>query len=176
MAMEGLAGQLGALLLQRQQTVTAAESCTGGLICGAMTDIAGSSAWFGRGFVAYANQAKTEMLAVPPLLLQTHGAVSESVVLAMAAGARAAAAADWAVAVSGIAGPGGGSPENKDDNGYFIPPYNYDGQHNVDNIPYYARNISYFWDPDGVGDLGLKTGYRGNAHRLWCSWNGRRLR
>lgn len=111
MAMEGLAGQLGALLLQRQQTVTAAESCTGGLICGAMTDIAGSSAWFGRGFVAYANQAKTEMLAVPRLLLQTHGAVSEAVVLAMAAGARAAAAADWAVAVSGIAGPGGGSPE-----------------------------------------------------------------
>lgn len=111
MKRNSLAHELGRLLLAHQQTVTAAESCTGGLICAAITAVSGSSDWFERGFVVYANQAKAEMLGVSDVLLQAHGAVSEPVVRAMAAGACTAAHADWAVAVSGIAGPTGGTEE-----------------------------------------------------------------
>lgn len=88
-----------------------AESCTGGLVAGALTEIAGSSAAVGRGFVTYANDAKRELLGVPADVLATHGAVSESVVRAMAEGALRAARADLAVAITGIAGPGGGSAD-----------------------------------------------------------------
>ena len=88
-------------------TVTAAESCTGGMVAAAITDVAGSSAIFERGFVTYANVAKIEMLGVSAATLDAHGAVSESVAREMAIGARLAAKADVAVAVSGIAGPGG---------------------------------------------------------------------
>lgn len=87
-----------------------AESCTGGLIAAACTALAGSSDWFDRGFVTYSNQAKTEMLAVPPALIAAHGAVSEPVALAMLQGALHEAAVDLAVAVTGIAGPGGAVP------------------------------------------------------------------
>ncbi|WP_342448850.1 CinA family protein [Mameliella alba] len=88
-------------------SVTTAESCTGGMVAAALTDISGSSAVFERGFVTYSNAAKTEMLGVLPATLEAHGAVSEEVVREMALGARAAARADVAVAISGIAGPGG---------------------------------------------------------------------
>ncbi|MDD9732510.1 nicotinamide-nucleotide amidohydrolase family protein [Mameliella sp. AT18] len=88
-------------------SVTTAESCTGGMVAAALTDIAGSSAVFERGFVTYSNAAKTEMLGVLPATLEAHGAVSEEVVREMALGARVAARADVAVAISGIAGPGG---------------------------------------------------------------------
>ena len=88
-------------------TVTAAESCTGGKVCAAITDIAGSSAVFECGFVTYSNAAKTQMLGVSPATLDAYGAVSEEVAREMAQGARAAAGADIAVAISGIAGPGG---------------------------------------------------------------------
>ncbi|OWV60409.1 damage-inducible protein CinA [Mameliella alba] len=88
-------------------SITTAESCTGGMVAAALTDIAGSSAVFERGFVTYSNAAKTEMLGVLPATLEAHGAVSEEVVREMALGARAAARADVAVAISGIAGPGG---------------------------------------------------------------------
>ncbi|MFZ5963781.1 CinA family protein [Thalassococcus sp. BH17M4-6] len=88
-------------------TVTCAESCTGGMVAAALTDIAGSSAIFERGFVTYSNAAKTDMLGVPAALLDAHGAVSEEVAQAMARGALTAARADVAVAISGIAGPGG---------------------------------------------------------------------
>lgn len=88
-----------------------AESCTGGLIAAACTDLAGSSAWFERGFVTYSNAAKTELLGVPADLIATHGAVSEPVARAMAAGALRHARAQVAVAVTGVAGPGGGSAE-----------------------------------------------------------------
>jgi len=87
-------------------TVTCAESCTGGMVAAAITDIAGSSDIFGRGFVTYSNAAKTEMLGVAPETLAAHGAVSEAVVREMAQGALRAAGADLAVAISGIAGPG----------------------------------------------------------------------
>ncbi|NRF66254.1 CinA family protein [Aquincola sp. S2] len=86
-----------------------AESCTGGLIAGACTELAGSSDWFERGFVTYSNAAKSELLGVAPALIAAHGAVSEPVARAMVEGALQHSPADWAVAVTGIAGPGGGS-------------------------------------------------------------------
>jgi nicotinamide-nucleotide amidase len=101
--------ELAALLLARGWFMATAESCTGGLIAGACTDLAGSSAWFERGFVTYSNEAKTELLGVPAPLIEQHGAVSEAVARAMAQGAVAHSRARVAVAVTGIAGPTGGS-------------------------------------------------------------------
>lgn len=106
-----LAYRCGMALQQRGLQVATAESCTGGGIAEAITRIAGSSAWFGLGWVTYSNAAKTAQLGVPRMLLDAHGAVSREVVVAMAEGARQRADADWAVAVSGIAGPDGGSAE-----------------------------------------------------------------
>lgn len=88
-----------------------AESCTGGLIAAVLTEIAGSSDVVDRGFVTYSNAAKSELLGVDPALIEAHGAVSEPVARAMAEGALARSAADRAVAVTGVAGPGGGSAE-----------------------------------------------------------------
>ncbi|MEO7152668.1 MAG: CinA family protein [Burkholderiaceae bacterium] len=102
--------QLGAALRARGWRLATAESCTGGLIAAACTSVAGSSDWFERGFVSYSNAAKQAMLDVPADAIQTHGAVSEPVARAMAAGALAHAQADLAVAVTGIAGPGGAVP------------------------------------------------------------------
>jgi nicotinamide-nucleotide amidase len=90
--------------------IVTAESCTGGLIAGACTTIGGSSDWFERGFVTYSNEAKTEMLGVDSALIGVHGAVSEPVARAMAEGAIARSRAQLAVAVTGVAGPTGGSP------------------------------------------------------------------
>lgn len=104
-----LRGLLADVLIKKQWRLTTAESCTGGLIAAACTDLAGSSDWFERGFVTYSNAAKTELLGVAPQLIEQHGAVSEAVVRAMAAGALAHSQAQVAVAVTGIAGPGGGS-------------------------------------------------------------------
>lgn len=98
-------------LLQRGQKVCTAESCTGGLIAKTFTDLAGSSDWFERGFVTYSNQAKSEMLAVPPSIIADYGAVSEPVAAAMASGALRHSHADHAIAVTGIAGPDGGSAD-----------------------------------------------------------------
>ncbi|MBI5924505.1 MAG: CinA family protein [Aquabacterium sp.] len=98
-------------LLARGWLMAAAESCTGGLIAAACTELAGSSAWFDRGFVTYSNQAKTELLGVDAALIATHGAVSEAVAKAMAEGAVQRAGVQVAVAVTGIAGPTGGSPD-----------------------------------------------------------------
>ncbi len=97
--------------LRADVRLATAESCTGGLIIGALTEIAGSSAVVDRGFVTYSNAAKTEMLGVPAMLINLEGAVSEKVARAMAEGALARAAADVTVAVTGIAGPEGGTPD-----------------------------------------------------------------
>jgi nicotinamide-nucleotide amidase len=91
--------------------VATAESCTGGLVAGLLTEIAGSSQVVERGFVTYSNEAKTELLGVPAELIVRDGAVSESVVRAMAEGALARSHADIAIAITGIAGPSGGTPE-----------------------------------------------------------------
>ena len=101
--------QLASQLLRRQWFLATAESCTGGMIAAACTDLAGSSAWFDRGLVTYSNAAKTELLGVDAQLIQTHGAVSEPVARAMVQGAIQHSAAQVAVAVTGVAGPTGGS-------------------------------------------------------------------
>lgn len=95
----------------RGLSLATAESCTGGLVSAALTAVAGSSAVVERGLVTYSNRAKTELLGVPEAVIATHGAVSEETARAMAAGARSGAGVDVAVAVTGIAGPGGGSAE-----------------------------------------------------------------
>ena len=110
-AIHALAARVGQAALAQHAMLATAESCTGGLVAGAITSIAGSSDWFERGFVTYSNRAKTEELGVDPAILEAHGAVSEQTALAMAQGARTASGAQWAVAVTGIAGPAGGSPE-----------------------------------------------------------------
>lgn len=102
-----LADELLRLAVAAGATVTTAESCTGGMVAAAITDVAGSSSVFERGFVTYSNQAKVEMLGVSPATLEAHGAVSEEIAREMALGALAAAQADVAVSISGIAGPGG---------------------------------------------------------------------
>jgi nicotinamide-nucleotide amidase len=102
--------RLADALRARGWRLATAESCTGGLIAAACTAVAGSSDWFERGFVTYSNEAKTELLGVPAPLIRRHGAVSEPVALAMARGAMARAPVQLAVAVTGIAGPGGAVP------------------------------------------------------------------
>ena len=109
--LEELAAALGQRLMQSGLMLATAESCTGGWIAQVVTGVAGSSAWFDRGFVTYSNQAKEEMLGVDGTTLAAHGAVSAPVVTAMATGALARSQARVAVAISGIAGPGGGSAE-----------------------------------------------------------------
>ncbi|CTQ53488.1 Nicotinamide-nucleotide amidohydrolase PncC [Roseibium album] len=106
-----LANRVLETLKNRGMMMATAESCTGGLICGVMTEIAGSSAVVDRGFVTYSNEAKTELLGIPTELIQRVGAVSKDVAIAMAEGALGRSNADIAVSVTGIAGPGGGTLE-----------------------------------------------------------------
>jgi len=108
-ALEPAVIDLGDRLRARGWRLATAESCTGGLLAAACTSVAGSSDWFERGFVCYSNAAKTELLGVPAALIAAHGAVSEPVARALAEGALRAAPVQLAAAVTGIAGPGGGS-------------------------------------------------------------------
>jgi nicotinamide-nucleotide amidase len=110
MDFDSLVLQLADALRSRGWRLATAESCTGGLIAAACTALAGSSDWFERGFVTYSNAAKMDMLGVPAALLADHGAVSREVALAMAQGALQRAPVQLAVAVTGIAGPGGAVP------------------------------------------------------------------
>jgi nicotinamide-nucleotide amidase len=105
------AEDLGRRLTEIRALVAVAESCTGGLVAKRITDVAGSSGWFERGLVVYSNQAKQDLLGVPPEVLEQFGAVSRECAQAMARGLLVMTPAHWAVAVTGIAGPGGGSPE-----------------------------------------------------------------
>lgn len=107
---KNLAKQVGLKLKEKNYTLTTAESCTGGGVAYAITQIDGSSQWFDRGFVTYSNEAKQEMLAVDATLIERFGAVSEEVVGAMAKGALANSRADVSIAITGIAGPQGGTP------------------------------------------------------------------
>lgn len=109
--LEMLAERLGRELLNRGEWLVTAESCTGGWVAQTVTAIAGSSAWFDRGFVTYSNDAKVDMLGVPETTLAWHGAVSEPTARAMAQGALRHSRGHWSVAITGIAGPSGGTPE-----------------------------------------------------------------
>ena len=109
--MDREAEELGRRLTEKRAFVAVAESCTGGLIAKRITDVAGSSGWFERGLVVYSNQAKQDLLGVSPDLLSQFGAVSRECAEAMVRGLLVMTPAHWAVAVTGIAGPGGGSPE-----------------------------------------------------------------
>lgn len=106
-----LAKKVGELLVKQNQMLVTAESCTGGWVAEAVTAIAGSSQWFERGFVTYSNLSKQELLAVPAMTLQTYGAVSAETAEAMVLGALQQSAAQVALAITGIAGPGGGSED-----------------------------------------------------------------
>lgn len=110
-SIQELALELGAVLARNRWTVATAESCTGGLVASAITEVAGSSSWFEQGIVSYSNEAKHRLLDVELPVIEREGAVSEAVVLAMAEGARRRAGSDVAVSVSGIAGPGGVRPD-----------------------------------------------------------------
>jgi len=107
--MEQLAIDLGNQLLRNKLVIAVAESCTGGWLSKMITDVAGSSQWFDRGFITYTNSAKIDLLAVKSTTLEEHGAVSEQTVAEMAQGAIKQSQADLAIAISGVAGPGGGS-------------------------------------------------------------------
>ncbi|MDX2423480.1 MAG: CinA family protein [Amphritea sp.] len=111
METEALVVQLAKLAQDHRVRVATAESCTGGWVAQEMTALAGSSNWFECGFVTYSNEAKTQMLGVPQELFVSDGAVSEAVVVAMAEGAVANSLAGLSVSISGVAGPGGGTPE-----------------------------------------------------------------
>jgi nicotinamide-nucleotide amidase len=108
---EGIEEWIVENLTKRQLTVSTAESCSGGLLASRLTDVPGSSAVFREGFVTYSNESKTKLLGVPAELIATHGAVSRDVAVAMAEGARKNARADFALSLTGIAGPSGGSAE-----------------------------------------------------------------
>ena len=108
-ALEANLTQISLHLLRHRHLLATAESCTGGMIAAACTDLSGSSQWFERGFVSYSNAAKTDMLGVPAALIEQHGAVSEAVARAMADGALTHSQAHASLAVTGVAGPTGGS-------------------------------------------------------------------
>jgi nicotinamide-nucleotide amidase len=111
MNVSDLTKTLAEILLSKNWTISLAESCTGGLVCATLTELAGSSEWFERGYITYSNEAKTECLDVPMDLIESHGAVSEQVAMAMAEGARINSGSNVAISITGIAGPSGGSVE-----------------------------------------------------------------
>ena len=102
---------LASMLIAKDWKIALAESCTGGLVCATLTELAGSSEWFERGYITYSNEAKIECLGVSPELIESFGAVSEPVAQAMAEGAKQASGANVAISITGIAGPSGGSAE-----------------------------------------------------------------
>jgi nicotinamide-nucleotide amidase len=111
MNVSDLTKTLAQILLSKNWTISLAESCTGGLVCATLTELAGSSEWFERGYITYSNEAKTKCLDVPVDLIESHGAVSEQVAKAMAEGARINSGSNVAISITGIAGPSGGSVE-----------------------------------------------------------------
>lgn len=110
--MDNVTSYIAQHLNSKQQMLAVAESCTGGWLAKVCTDIPGSSTWFDRGFVTYSNDAKHDMLGVNETTLQKHGAVSQQTVEEMVAGVLSQSRAEWAIAISGVAGPGGGSDVN----------------------------------------------------------------
>lgn len=109
--LQELSSAVATAFSQRGWTLAVAESCTGGLLAASLTDLAGSSQWFERGYVTYSNAAKTACLQVSPMLIEAEGAVSEAVASAMALGAQLSSGVTAAISITGIAGPGGGTAE-----------------------------------------------------------------
>ncbi|MEC9071860.1 MAG: nicotinamide-nucleotide amidohydrolase family protein, partial [Myxococcota bacterium] len=136
---EGLPHVVGDLLAAHDLTMAVAESCTGGLVSAALTDVPGASGWFLEGAVTYANEAKMNRLGVSDSLLRAHGAVSEPVAIAMARGARDQSGSDIAVAITGIAGPGGGSPDKPVGTVHFAVSSDQGEVHLRRNYPYADR-------------------------------------
>jgi nicotinamide-nucleotide amidase len=152
-----LAEKLGVALSQRSAKVTAAESCTGGGVAHAITAVAGSSQWFDCGFVTYANSAKHRLLGVPEELLVAQGAVSEAVVRAMVTGAAAIAKADYAVAISGIAGPGGGADDKPVGTVWFA-------WHSPDGVS--AKRYLFAGDRTAVREQAIKISLQELLHQV----------
>lgn len=153
-----LAATLGARLQEKQLVMVTAESCTGGWVAKRMTDIAGSSAWFDSGYVSYSNAAKQRMFAVKSETLEAHGAVSEQTVREMVSGVLNVSGADVGVAISGVAGPGGGSPEKPVGTVWFawgLP------EGRVDAAVYHFEG-----DRDQVRTLAVDTALKGILERL----------
>src|SRR5258708_22047916 len=130
-----LAVRVGRALLRSERSAATAESCTGGWIAKAMTDIPGSSQWFVEGFVTYSNESKVRRLGVPVAVLNAHGAVSEAVVRAMALGAVRRSGAQVAVAVKGIAGPDGAVPRKPVGTAWLGPAGKRPGQGHLSPLP-----------------------------------------
>ena len=143
--LEDVTARLAEAMLAHGHHLATAESCTGGWVAKLCTDLAGSSAWFERGFVTYANAAKVEMVGVPEATLVAHGAVSEETVRAMAIGALAHSTADYSLAISGIAGPGGGSAEKPVGTVWLAWARTEEGRHMV-----VARREQFSGDRDAV--------------------------
>ena len=154
-------GELANLLLERGLVISTAESCTGGLIAAAITDRAGSSEWFDRGFVTYSNEAKGELLGVSPHVFEEHGAVSEACVRAMAEGALQRAGADVALSVSGIAGPGGATPGKPVGTVWIGWAVHRSGTQRVD-----AQLFQFAGDRRSVRELAVLEALRGTISRI----------
>ena len=152
-----LAARLGAAALARGAKIATAESCTGGLVAGAITAIPGSSAWFERGFVTYSNLAKEQQLGVASSTIARYGAVSEETAKAMAQGAVRDAPAQWAVAVTGIAGPDGGSPGKPVGTVWFA----WAGPDHLE-----ARRQQFDGDRKAVRDASVRVALEGLVDRL----------
>jgi nicotinamide-nucleotide amidase len=156
--LDPLAARLGALLMARGLRLVTAESCTGGWVAKVVTDIAGSSAWFDRGFVTYSNAAKVDMLGVRQPTLDTHGAVSEPVVLEMVAGGLGRSQAQVAIAVSGIAGPGGGSSDKPVGTVWFA--------WSIPGGPPWTQRLLFAGDRDEVRHQAVRVALEGLLERL----------
>lgn len=156
--LDALAARLGKVLLARGLRLVTAESCTGGWVAKVVTDIAGSSDWFDRGFVTYSNAAKEDMLGVCGETLAQHGAVSEPVVLEMAAGALRHSQAQVAVAVSGIAGPGGGSGDKPVGTVWFA--------WSIPGAPAWAQRLQFAGERDEVRHQAVRVALEALLERL----------
>lgn len=148
---------VASLLLARHAMLATAESCTGGMIAAQCTELPGSSSWFERGFVTYSNDAKSQLLGVPAEMIQARGAVSESVALAMALGAVYRSKASVAVAVTGVAGPAGGSAEKPVGTVWIA--WCVDGKAD-------AQKIFFSGDRQCIRRMTVDAAFKGLQHRL----------
>ena len=163
-----MATELGSLLKQRHYFFATAESCTGGWVAKLMTDVVGSSGWFDRGFVTYTNQSKQDLLGVPVSTLEKYGAVSEATVQAMARGALLHSQADISVAVSGIAGPSGGTPFKPVGTVWFAWGYK-----EANAVEVFSHHRVFSGDRDSVRRQAVVHAMEGVIERLHDQSNGK---